>query len=323
MSLFKSFKKALGFPEDYSNDLGDISDLEDRDEDIAASEITEAVAEAETTPVPSDDLSNDDSSLHNLNQQIEELKKHNMTLEAEREQLLLENRYMADRIRGIMPENITPGQNSEPADKQLLDEIENLKNENEKLKAQLLDAPNVEEQEEYKRNIENKISKFENILNKKDAELKSLRLEKAELSQECKKLSSRVAIDDEKIDALEKKVAELHKTIKTNLFDHASEQDKLNKEIRRLSSMITDPGKPGKTPRKTKQKETLFAENEEENVTQADMLSIDELMDSTEWFTAPQPGPRIKDPEVTENFGYKETVKKRTTKNDDNQLTLF
>jgi len=45
-------------------------------------------------------------------------------------------------------------------------------------------------------------------------------------------------------------------------------------------------------------------------------------MEDTDWFVAPDPVPLKKDPEVEENFGYKEPEKK-DRKPDDRQLTLF
>ena len=51
--------------------------------------------------------------------------------------------------------------------------------------------------------------------------------------------------------------------------------------------------------------------------------AIDELMDSTDWFVAPDPVPLKKDPEVEENFGYKEPAKKNEAPEDDRQLTLW
>ncbi len=401
MSLFKSFKRALGFPDDYSNDLGDISDLEDRDDDVKinenkvhtvnedtdvtvqqnlisdeyilnfSTEIIDSVAfesdnrevliasvsttlskqlplvaergrqEAENkyarvhaslareinelrrqiSESASSQGQHNDEQIKNLKKQIDELNKQIMSLEAEREQLQLENRYMADRIRGTFSENVIPTQSPDSNYKELIEENENLKKENSFLKSRLQEMPSAEEQEQFKKNIELQVEKFENILTRKESEIKNLRQEKIELTQECQKYANRIAVDDEKIDSLEKKVAELHKTIKTNLFDHATEQDKLNKEIKRLASLITDPDKQPKAPKKVKQKnDNLNREKPKEAV---DSLAIDELMDNTEWFTAPEPGPRIKDPEVTENFGYKETVRKKSQKYDENQLTLF
>lgn len=402
MSLFKSFKKALGFPEDYNNDLGDLSDLEDRDDDVTNSGDNETSSEPETSssvqnklisdsyilslateivnsvaPESSDNeilissvsttlskhipmiaergkqeaerkylkeriplirelnelkkqISDKDSQtersanvlLNPLKKQIDDLQKQVLNLEAEREQLQLENKYMAERIRGSMPENIIAQTDSDSDYKQLLEENIKLKKEISNLNTQLQNTLSVEEQESFKQSFEQQVEKFEEILTKKETELKKLRVDKSELTSECQKLASRVAIDDEKIDSLEKKVAELHKTIQTNLFDHATEQDKLNREIKRLSVMISEPEKQQKVPRKTKTKDNNITKTESAQTT-TDSLAIDELMDSTEWFTAPEPGPRIKDPEVTENFGYKETVRKKTQKYDENQLTLF
>lgn len=45
-------------------------------------------------------------------------------------------------------------------------------------------------------------------------------------------------------------------------------------------------------------------------------------MDSTDWFTAPEPTPLKKDPEV-EDFGYKEPPAKKASRDDDKQLSLW
>lgn len=403
MSLFKSVKKALGFPDDYNDDLDDLADLEDADDDddINSSYIenngnTDSEKDVIPTKLVSDefilnlaedivkvfgpeqpdkallitsvstllaqnlpfvaemgrqeaensylreraplirelnDLKKKSSDIETqrerfevnrlnnerqkraLNDKLEDYQKQILILEAEHEQLLLENKYMADKIRGIMPSDATPTAAQNTGYKQLAAENTKLQREISDLRAKLLEVSDIDI-EKFQNEFEQQVNLLEERLKNKDEEIKQLRQDNGQLSLESQKLSTRVSVDDEKINALEIKVAELHKTIQTNVFDHAAEEEKLQNEIKRLTANLSklETGKD----ESTKNKKSSKAQKSDSKP-----LAIDELMDSTDWFSAPEPGPRQKDPEVTENFGYKNQLKKKSQKPDDNQLTLF
>lgn len=402
MSLFKSVKKALGFPEDYNDDLDDIADLEDVDDDdydLSSTDVDNNIGSDKnviSTKLVSDEFVlnlaedivkifgsdqpdkallitsvstilaqnlpfvaemgrqqaensylreraplvrelnelkkrtsdidtqrehyevnrlNNERQKRALNDKIEDFQKQILILEAEHEQLLLENKYMADKIRGIMPPDTTPTAAQNSGYKQLAAENTRLQREIDNLRAKLLEVSDIDI-EKFQNEFEEQVNQLEDKLKSKDEEIRALRQDNGQLSLESQKLNSRVIVDDEKINALEIKVAELHKTIQTNLFDHAAEEEKLQNEIKRLTTSITK--KESNNIDSSKGRKAAKTQK-----TDAEPLAIDELMDSTDWFAAPEPGPRHKDPEVTENFGYKNQLKKKTQKTDDNQLTLF
>ena len=150
--------------------------------------------------------------------------------------------------------------------------------------------------------------------------------------------------------ASEEKLAEIDKlksTIENNLYAHAEAEAELRAEIKRLNELLIAPRAtnaeepapstyaapaPATKRRKKKRKSGHEYSAQFPGMTDAEtqqepqpvkISAIDELMDSTDWFVAPDPVPLKKDPEVEENFGYKEPAKKNEAPEDDRQLTLW
>lgn len=409
MSLFSSFKKALGFPEEY-DDLDDLSDLEDLDEsesapaataqsprddddavgpelEILTDAIMTCLRDASGSAAISDDTRGELASIleraysamalnvrkrleHNwqlekadynreisgfrkseadfdsqrrkfesdrlssdrqkraLNDRISDMENRIRDLEAEREQLLLENKCMVNKLRGATITADLTAKSGNDSSKQSK-ENERLRRELNNVKRQLafsekrlkeLDDEERPTAEQVKA-IEEQIKRFEAVKESKDAEIRRLtnRLELSEAANT--ELGERLSRAVAEIDEYKSDVATLNATIEANLTDHALSQASLTKEIARLKELL-DSNKAPKEPKRRgrKRKETVEGIPAKPTVK---ISAIDELMDNTDWFSAPEPGPRIKDPEVIENFGYKEQPKKPSKKYDENQLTLF
>ena len=91
---------------------------------------------------------------------------------------------------------------------------------------------------------------------------------------------------------------------------------------------ISKPTEPTtKTKKRGKQSETKSAAEskpvKETPKPAVKISAIDELMDSTDWFIAPEPVPLKKDPEVEEDFGYKEPPARKASRDEDKQLSLW
>ena len=85
-----------------------------------------------------------------------------------------------------------------------------------------------------------------------------------------------------------------------------NKREKNNDDKQHASSSETKSAKPGK----------------ESDVVK--ISAIDELMDNTDWFVAPEPTPLKKSAEVEEDFGYREPAQsKKVPRDDDKQLSLW
>lgn len=410
MSLFSSFKKALGFPEEYE-DLDDISDLEDQDEvevdadtSVAAQDTTikEPTADNGALHVADEILDSfasegneeekvaarnliaekihrylDDSkekSLDNLKKENERLRRENATqkarlsqrdqsksdleasrlsttrqkrafserfaemerqittLEAEREQLQLENRSMINKLRGAPMPVVVNNPMVSAEIKRLNEENERLNKELGQVKKQLaqsdkqLKALQGEEtiSAEELADIERKLTEYENQHLRREENLKTLKLRIAESDAEKERLMIEITESKNAETRLKSEIESLKETIASNLKDHAESSKNLSDEIARLKQLIESHQSP--TEEKKSRKEKRSAKTRERNSNNSGTLkisAIDELMESTDWFAPPPPGPRRKDPEVEENFGYKEQPRKSSKSKNDNQLTLF
>ncbi len=269
---------------------------------------------------------------------MSEMEKMISALEVEREQLMIQNDSMLKKLRGrSMP--VVQSTNDDNGDiARLAAENASLKKELNNLKCQLAhserERSKLESEQsqqitiEELRQLEKKISKVEKVNADKDNKITSLNATVSEQQRSINDLSLRLSeSESQRADQL-RDIDVLNNTIKQNLEEHAVSEANLNAEIRRLTDMInateliTD--KKSKRGRKTKT-DNAIAEVASTSTTKQSLKisAIDELMDNTDWFTAPAPGPREKDPEVTENFGYKEQPRKTSKNHDKNQLTLF
>lgn len=401
MSLFSSFKKALGFPdeiEDLEDD--DISDLEDADDETGPDSITsgfkDIILPDET---PADDqaimmlldkiisaaglektsaesakikdlleswsesradeiqarwavtISGMTEELHRLRKESSDFKAQNKELEsvrlsttrqkramnnrladmenqitrleAEHEQLVLENQSLVNRLRGsvdtsAMMSNSVEMKRLTQENSTLRRELNNAKRMLEETQSQLRQPQHDDEiTAQAMKEIEEKIALFEEQKKAKDSQLNNLKNEVALLKSEKEELNSSLVKAENQEAAYQGEIKQLKETIASNLRDNATRQAELTDEIKRLKDIINRADiSTGKKSSKKKNKST----DTEEHVR---ISAIDELMDNTDWFVSPPPGPRIKDPEVTENFGYKEKPRRQNKSIDKNQPTLF
>lgn len=375
MSLFATFKKALGFPEEYE-DLDDLADLEDTDDNDDTEDIgehadgsasvataTQGEAAAKVRHSTTREGAQDSSSAEKLpeefaavvenqrrkfesirlsaerqkralNGRIADMERQIRDLEAEREQLQLENSSMVNRLRGASMPVVSHADGGEI--RRLNEENAKLRNELNNVKRQLTaaerrvnelggaDAPTKEELTRLENRLKD-LTALNEATEKETGRLTEL-LSIAESSN--KELGERLTAANIRADRLEEQVTQLNKTIETNLTDHALAEEEYRREIKRLTALVNQHNDMSQAPKKRgrKKKNEQPAAETPSLLPEAPVVkisAIDELMDNTDWFAAPEPGPRIKDPEVMESFGYKEQPKKPNKKIDENQLTLF
>lgn len=270
-----------------------------------------------------------------LNDRISDLESQVMTLEAEREQFQLENRSMAARLRAL-----GNGGSSAPvyptADPRIAEEKAALEKElkiaNETLEETKADVERLKAELEEARNSANHTDNDE----RHAAETSALNREIRELNATIERLQKQLSESAIKTEQYKTEIDTLNSTIEANISAHASAETELRKKIDdlmeippvKLSSAASDPNTPApvkdKRKRKSrKNKPAITPNSSEAPPTTVRISAIDELMDNTDWFVAPDPVPLKKDPEVEENFGYKEPAKKPESHDDDRQLTLW
>lgn len=270
-----------------------------------------------------------------LNDRIRDLESQVINLQAEKEQYQLENRSMLNKLRvaGVRAN----------ADSDAEAELQRLTSEN--LALQDKAAAGASEIEKLQaRNRE--LTETNDALTKTNDDL-TARLEESqalEMTDEQKatieEIEARITRFDEIKKKKDRKITELSEQLKTLRSDNdtiKSERDRieadLRAEIKRLTALINAGDRPeprtrsdrksNKNRQKSVDKKAPAARPDTDDEQHAVKISaIDELMESTDWFTAPEPIPLKKDPEVEESFGYKEPVKK-TSRDEDKQLSLW
>ena len=218
--------------------------------------------------------------------------------------------------------------------------------------AQSDSASNIELDKSHSEELNEIKEQFQQLKDlKENAELTAHKL-KQEISESdatITQLQKQLAENAMKADAAEKEIESLKSTIESNLYSHAQAESELRTEISRLNALCaTIPPiaaeaqsefKPTKKKSQSsrRKKNNKYLDNSlpligDDELNKDDtapatkpikISAIDELMDSTDWFVAPEPQPLKKDPEVEENFGYKEPPKKQEPEDDDRQLTLW
>jgi myosin-9 len=251
-----------------------------------------------------------------LSERVHDLEAQVANLEAEKEQFQLENRSMANKLRVAS----VIGSDSEDAENKMLKlveentelqkRLESLTNEMAELKANpITPEPDNAALEEISRQVE----KFEEIKKRKDAKI-------TELKDELQANAANLAELQKELTASRIECDSLRKTIETNLYAQAKSEKELKDEIQSLTEKldklskeatksVAAPQYGATTPKRRSKKRPVIS-------------AIDDLMESTDWFVAQEPTPMKKDPEVEEDFGYKEPAKK-INKDDDKQLSLF
>jgi len=291
-----------------------------------------------------------------LNERINDLEAQVMALEAEREQYQLENRSMASRLRVLGNGNDVKEMTGDSSTDKLQKENNGLKAELDSLKstleqrsteikeltAQLAESrnsvagkPSQEELEEF-HEIRKQMGALRQAKELSESHIVQINKELKECNATINRLQKQLADSAIKVEEQKSEIESLNSTIEANLYAHASAETELRKQISDLQTFnntpnisahpdITEPQRVPETKRnKNKRKRTgTSTKREETRQTHIKISAIDELMDNTDWFVAPEPVPLKKDPEVEENFGYKEPAKKPESPDDDRQLTLW
>lgn len=295
-----------------------------------------------------------------LSERIHDLESQVKTLEADREQMQLENRSMINKLRVANVRSASDAETEAGLQRlaqenvELQDKINSLKDKaksdskriadlEKELKEKTENEPDGKQQLAIAE-IEAQIAQFENIKERKNKKINDLTAQNRTLSNNFDKITKELASRNEENTGLNRQIEELNKQIEKQKAAHENDTRSLHDEIKRLTELVNAASvdapaknKPGRKRKKNRNNaeqtvdtkvdsqettaESTVSENPEQHAP-AKISAIDELMDSTDWFIAPEPTPLKKDPEVEEEFGYKEPQRK-PSHDDDKQLSLF
>lgn len=283
-----------------------------------------------------------------LKERVSDLEQQVEQLEAEREQLQLENRTLVNKLRvADVKTNFADGSDAEidriaSENIALTDRVHQLESDLEEAR-KAADQPTDDHiPQEFMDEIEGRLAEFEELKQRKDKRIASLEKElleekttKDELSTEFQK-----QLTDLESDLLKTRTEseDQARRFHSEIDEKERQISDLQVEVKRLTQLINAVDSPTPQNKKKRQRnndsdrghisavEKPAAEIVEPDTRTADpapkISAIDELMDSTDWFTSPDPIPPKKDPEVEELFGYKEPQKKPSADNE-RQLSLF
>lgn len=265
--------------------------------------------------------------------------------EVELQRLTSENLSLQDKIKEIQQQAVSRGER----EKKLKTRLDEKDAEIERLKQQIKELPDASEQDATLREIQAQIEKFEEIKKKKDRKINELTSATKKAEEEIAGLRKRLVETEDRAMHLSDEAKTARKEAELQSQESKAEQEALRDEVRRLTEMINaseqprsrqsvrrkernargkdahgsrKEGKESDMPVEPSQTEPSDVVQEKDSEQPVRISAIDELMDSTDWFIAPEPMPVKKDPEVEEDFGYKEPVRKPVA-DDDKQLSLF
>ncbi|MCM1292667.1 MAG: hypothetical protein NC111_05675 [Bacteroides sp.] len=249
-----------------------------------------------------------------LGERIHDLENQVSRLEADNEQLQLEIRSMSNRLRVAGARSNAMGEDQSAIDAitaendKLTQQVAQLQSELETARQNTL----ADDQIESLKEMEKSITQFEQIKKKKDRKIRQLSEQIMELQATTTSLNEALA--------------------KARSESNRGEVEELRAEIKRLTQLLNasaeqtpHKSKPGRKKRRTEATNAtaqLIEIAPDSESASPKISAIDELMDSTDWFTVAEPLPPKKDPEIEEEFGYKEPPRKSEPDND-NQLLLF
>lgn len=265
-----------------------------------------------------------------LQERIHDLESQCTQLAADKEQLELENRSMANKLRVASVETPTRPRDTAPDPEAIKErdgriaaltaDLDASKADLARAKADLdtaqatLTATGAErdelrEQVKTLEQIASHAEKFADIIDKKDARI-------AEMKTRIKELTDATR----RIETLETENKSLRDTIEANLFEHATEMSGLRRELNEMKQAKPRRGRPRKErPAKAQAPETDAAPGAPH------ISAIDELIEGSEWLVAPTPDEiRGETPDSpADDFGYHAPLRAHAPADDSNQLTLF
>lgn len=272
-----------------------------------------------------------------LTDRVHSLEAQITQLEAEREQYQLENKSMAARLRSISGGEApaaVPAPQAVP-DPALVKEIEELKaelsgarREAAEGRERIAELTALVEENSASGGITLTPEQLEDY-HEMEARASELRRLKDKSEARVIELTKELRATEATMEQLQKQLSQAAKKAEAT----SEEMEMLRSELEEAKGAKTanaaNPAIAASAPKKRKKKSRrreneggIIAGFETEIAAPVKISAIDELMDDTDWFVAPDPVPLKKDPEVEENFGYKEPEKK-DRKPDDRQLTLF
>lgn len=281
--------------------------------------------------------------------------------EAQNKRLAQENVDLTDKVKELQTElekQIQATSTLQKENDSLKAETEKYKSETESLRTRIetmqeeLDkaAADVDKQTALAE-IEATLQEFEKVKARKDKKISDLTAENSRLTNEVKAAGTKMISAEKAVAESKDEIGRLKLELETMRKEAGETSEQLREEIKRLTRLIneaeTERSSQTKKSRHSKKRNKENALSAQEPVTPPltaiaddvqpgntetptdDIISttvkisaIDELMDSTDWFTAPEPTPLKKDPEV-EDFGYKEPPAKKASRDDDKQLSLW
>lgn len=259
-----------------------------------------------------------------LKERVTDLEQQVEQLEADREQLQLENRTLINKLRvADVKSKIADGSDVEidsmvRENLALTDRIRQLETDLEEARKASEQSTDTQIPQEVMDEIESRLAEFEDLKQRKDkriAELeKSLFDTISESNDSTRRLNSEIEEKDHEITDLQAEIKRLTQLINASEYQKPQNKKK-NRNLNKTSASD-----------EVRETESESAETDDMPTPSAEatpkISAIDELMDSTDWFTSPDPILPKKDPEVEELFGYKEPQRKPSTDND-RQLSLF
>ncbi len=265
-----------------------------------------------------------------LVERVHDLETQLLSAEAEKEQYVLENRSMLNKLRVA---SVTSGGASDDT----IGEIENLNAQLETLRKESEDRRLDSEHFEavaaaHIPVIENLLETIDELVKElatKNARMNADALSLSQLQEELKDATETIAKQKRRIDSLRssqdrdvRQIADFNRLVKEKdafISTLKAEIDELNRtialNIEDAARMMEKNGNSSsndaksRKSRKKKQKPHISA--------------IDELLDSTDWFVAAPPPPKQKEPEKEDDFGYKAPPQRKSHPDDDKQLSLW
>lgn len=256
-----------------------------------------------------------------LNDRVHDLETQLENMSAEREQLTLENRSMANRLRVM-------GVTGAKGDDSLAEELAKAHAELEQLRQQAASTPQPDDKAERTiATLNNKLASMESNYNRCQVELANVRKQldrmddkNDELRRKLAEIQANPPVDEsaaKKLEDANKRIRELEETVATEQARQASLLEEFNSRPEDTDNR--NRRKRGR-PRKSDSKATSSAEGS----ATPHISAVDELIDNTEWLVSPtveQTKALIPEPDDSD-FGFKPPVRK-SYPDDDKQLSLF
>lgn len=261
-----------------------------------------------------------------LTERVHDLEMQVTTLEAEKEQLSLENRSMVNRLRvaGLGEGAVDP-----QATAQMLDELEKLRKDNAEIDTLRLQLKELSEaKDKAEADSDARIAGLTESSAKAEQRAQAAENSLAEANGQIASLNSDLQQRDDIIRNLNLKLAEALR--EADRLAQKDVYDMSHLELTEIPDIIPLPEKEKKptadstetAEKKPRQKRGRRKRSEEKPPAKR-FSAIDEMMDSTDWFDSTPPPRQEKNEKTDDDFGYKAPPKRTPPADDDKQLSLW